>query len=224
MAKNPLSAFSKDPEVQQRPDLELQALFTIINSEGEVLRTGNCPPLLVSHQCEEGEAVILGHPPTEDLSAHVYQAKGWKLRDPRPSDLHVWKGGKWILPGEALEIQKSRAWERVKRARDGQIFGTLTWSDFTFQCDEASRLRLGEQFAIAAIDPEYSVLWVLADNSQVELMADHLQELQRALNQHTQNARKVAEAARTKIQAAKTTKAIEAALEWALGEWRQQET
>lgn len=214
------SALADGSELQQRPDAVLQVPFAVVNSEGEVLRTGTCQPDLLDQQAEDDEQVVAEHPPSIN---HVRRGDKWTSRPEKPSDLHVWSSGKWSLPDRALEIQKSRAWEQVKQARDSQIFGTMEWSGFTFQCDEVSRARLGEQFAIAAIDPEYKVLWVLADDSQVELLAEHLQDLQMSLNRHTQNARKVADAVRTKIQAAKTTKAIDAALEWALGEWRQQE-
>lgn len=219
----PISAFSDDPSVQQRPGAVLQVPFSVVNVEGEVLRFGTTSPDLLDQQAEPGEVIVTSHPPGGDPAFFTYQGSGWIRRDPKPSDHHVWRAGAWMPLDGSLIAEQGRAWEQVKQLRETAIFGTFVWEGFTFQCDEASRARLLEQFAMAAIDPEYSVLWVLADDTKIELEAPHLQELQLALNNHTQNARRIADDARALIRAAATSSAVDAALAWAFGAWGQKE-
>lgn len=68
-----------------------------------------------------------------------------------------------------LDVLKQQKWQHMKSIRNATEFGSITWNNMVFQCDEISQRRIQGALQLANLDPNISLTWTLADNSTTTL-------------------------------------------------------
>ena len=150
---------------------------------------------------------------TEEVSTKWYIKDGVaKEKGEQPSKSHVFNvvSESWELD---LADGKSRAWDRIKLSRQGDEFGTFTWSGNEFQCDEISQARLRGAVLRAQIDTSISVDWMLADNTSKTFNAEDFNNIGKALEEHVNACHVKAQGLRTQINGASTQADLDA-IKW----------
>lgn len=109
-----------------------------------------------------------------------------------------WIDDKWVVVPESLESQQAKQWESLKNERSNKISsGVLVKSTGkVFQTDNHSLTQYANIAGMIALDNYEPIEWKTTDNSFVLLTVDVFKELQQAINSHTQDAFKEAEARR----------------------------
>lgn len=117
--------------------------------------------------------------------------------------------GDWI-DFRDLDQKKSYKWDEIKAERSAEEFGEFIWGDYVFQCDEVSQRRIQGAVQLAAINPDFSIDWTLADNSVVNLNAQNMIDVGVTLASHVSACHGRGRILRSEIDAATTQEELEA--------------
>lgn len=116
---------------------------------------------------------------------------------PPPDYNHVWRwvDDKWVIVPESFESQQAKQWESLKTERSTKIeSGVLVESTGkVFQTDTHSLSQYANIAGMIALDNYEPIEWKTEDNSFVLLTVDVFKELQKAINENTQSAFRIAE-------------------------------
>lgn len=151
-------------------------MTTIVSPLGEILMTisGNDETIIAN---TPSGCLALEDPPIDGM----YVKEGaWVLLPIQPDTnmvfnyaLHMWEDLR------SLDVVKSSKWESIKSERDLLEFGSFTYNDNEYNCDELSQRRIMNA-SLIGIPQE----WTLKDNSTIFLDSEQLSELAKALIEH----------------------------------------
>lgn len=127
----------------------------------------------------------------------------------KPSAAHVFNFASRVWELDLTEA-RAIAWDRIKRDRSAEEFGTFTWSTHTFQCDETSQRRIQGAVQLAQLDSTTTLDWTLADNSVQTFNATELQQIGQALAAHVNACHVKSRTKRGEIDAANTEAELDA--------------
>lgn len=139
-----------------------------------------------------------------------YVANGEVLpKGEKPSQGHVfnYSTGQWELD---IELARSEKWEAIKAERQVSELSAFEWNTHTFQCDEASQMRIQSAVQAAIIDDSLSMVWTLADNTTQTFTASELKQIGQALSNHVKECHDRGRILRAQIDAATTQEELEA--------------
>lgn len=126
---------------------------------------------------------------------------------PSNSNKFDYESGQWSLD---LDKEKAIRWKAIKQDREGQEFGAFTWNNHTFQCDQASQMRIQSAVQAAILDDSLSMVWTLADNTTQTFNATELKQIGKALSDHVKECHDRGRILRAQIDAATTQEELEA--------------
>lgn len=131
----------------------------------------------------------------EDILYDLGDNKDFTLTPPNTENPCMWVDGKWVEKQKPLEWQRLQNWQALKTNRSDKIAsGVLVKSiGKIFQTDTHSLTQYANIAGMIALDNYEPIEWKTEDNSFVLLTVDIFKELQRAINENTQAAFKVAE-------------------------------
>lgn len=121
----------------------------------------------------------------------------------KPSAAHVFNFASRVWELDLTEA-RAIAWNRIKRDRSAEEFGTFVWSDHTFDCDEVSQRRIQGAVQLAALDTSTVMDWTLTDNTVQTFNATELQQIGQALAAHVNACHVKARGLRDQINAAES--------------------
>ena len=110
----------------------------------------------------------------------------------------------------SLSIAKEEKWLQIKFERDAAEFSQFQWSDYAFDCNEVSQRRLQGAVQLAAINPDMTLDWTLADNSVQTFSAEEYVQIGQALANHVSQCHERGRILRQEIAAATTQEDLEA--------------
>lgn len=111
-----------------------------------------------------GEAVYFSEKPTK-YSVFNYATKQWE--DPR-----------------TLKDLKMQQWGLIKQARETAEYAGFTWNAYVFDSDTLSQNRITGAVTLAQLSTDFSVDWVLADNTVRTLNQVEMLQVGAALGNH----------------------------------------
>jgi len=113
-----------------------------------------------------------------------------------------WVKNKWVVVPESLDSQQAKQWELLKAERSSKISsGVLVESTGkVFQTDNNSLTQYASIAGMIALDNYEPIEWKTEDNSFILLTVDVFKELQKAINENTQAAFRLAEQKRVADQ------------------------
>jgi hypothetical protein len=127
----------------------------------------------------------------------------------KPSAAHVFNFASCVWE---LDLSEARAiaWDRIKRHRSSEEFGTFIWNDYTFDCNEVSQRRIQGAVQLAVLDTNSVIVWTLADNTAQTFNAAEIKQIGQALANHVNTCHERGRILRQQIQAATTQEELEA--------------
>lgn len=159
---------------------------------------------------EPPDGLYLEYEGEEEVKVDWYVSGQEVLPKPeQPSAEYVFNyaAGQWEFD---LELAKSKKWNLIKTQRDAQEFGSFQWGDYTLDCNEVSQRRLQGAVQLAAINPDMTLDWTLADNTvQTFTAADYVQ-IGQALAIHVSQCHERGRILRQQINEATTQEDLEA--------------
>lgn len=126
---------------------------------------------------------------------------------PSNSNKFDYESGQWSLD---LDKEKAIRWKAIKQGRQDQEFSAFTWNNHTFQCDQASQMRIQSAVQAALVDDGLSMVWTLADNTTQTFTATQIKQIGQALANHVNACHERGRILRQQIQAATTQEELEA--------------
>lgn len=146
-------------------------------------------------------------------------AKRWRLKGGVLQDVgepatmwHRWdlQSEKWFVDIAAARLD---CWGRIKRCRGEAEQVGVVWDGSVFDSDTLSQSRITGAVSLAQLTPDFSIVWVLKDNSTRILNQQEMLQVGVAFGQHV--AAQFAKAAllRNRIEAANTIEELNA-IEW----------
>jgi hypothetical protein len=174
---------------------------------GRIIKTGSTSPESLNLQAQgDTEAVMEGA--ASDL--HDYVKDGAIVsKGEQPSEGHVFNYAteQWELD---IDLARSKKWKAIKIERQMRELSTFEWNTHTFQCDEASQMRIHAAVQAAIIDDGLNMVWTLADNTTQTFNATELKQIGKALSDHVKQCHERGRILRGEIEAATTVDDLEA--------------
>jgi len=127
--------------------------------------------------------------------------KSWSTWNP---DSGAWEDKRYLS-----EI-KSGCWSGIKMVRDQHEFGGFVFDGATYDSDTTAQQRIQGAMLLASQDSSASMTWTLANNNTVELNAEKIINLGKALAEHVSSVHDKARELRVKIEAATSTSELDA--------------
>ena len=129
----------------------------------------------------------------------------------RPSPVHTfdYTTKQWYDPRTLNDIKLAK-WEIIKQARSSAEFGGFTWDGSPFDSDAISQSRIQGALQLAALIPDFSIDWTLADNTVRTLSAADLANVGAALGMHVAAQHAKARLLRSQIEVATTVAEVDA--------------
>lgn len=126
----------------------------------------------------------------------------------QPSESHTfnYESGAWQF---SLSIGKSQLWRGIKISRDQSEFGGFVFDGATYDSDTTAQQRIQGAMLLASQDSSASMTWTLANNNTVELNAEKIINLGKALAEHVNSVHDKARDLRVKIEAATSTSELD---------------
>jgi hypothetical protein len=139
------------------------------------------------------------------------QGGGVELRPPQPTPNHTfnWQTKQWEDPRTLADFKEAQ-WSTIKQARTSAEYAGFTWDGSTFDSDAISQNRITGAVTLAQMSPEFTIGWVLANNSLRTLNQMDMLQVGGALGQHVAAIFAKAAGLRAQIEAATTREAVEA--------------
>ena len=188
-------------EVQ--PNLE-PVPYTLIDSNGRVLMTGKTLTIP-----ERNDATVI-HEEAPSLT-HYRQAGTWVEQPPQPSPHHIfdYTTKQWVDPRTLSDLQAAQ-WTQIKQARTQAEYAGFTWDGSAFDSDAISQQRITGAVALAQMSDQFSIGWVLKDNTVRTLNQTDMMQVGAALGQHVAAQFAKGVLLREQIEAAATKEEVEA--------------
>ncbi len=130
--------------------------------------------------------------------------------DLRPT-LHAtydWGRRTWV-DARSLADVRAQKWAEIKDARTLAEFGQFVCDGSVYDASERSQHRITRQARAAQLDPHFSDVWTLADNSHRILTAPDMLAVEAAMLHHIASVHSTARALRSAIEGASTTAEVE---------------
>ena len=174
---------------------------------GKILSVGNtCLP----QKLETASQGVLLNVDADIEQDYVYRdsvvSKGTK---PSAEYIFDYTLRQWYDP-RTLPDLKAAKWAQIKRDRDEAEFGGFTWNGSLFDSDAISQSRIQGALQLAALIPDFSIDWTLADNTARNLSAADLANVGAALGMHVAAQHAKARLLRSQIEAATTVAEVDA--------------
>lgn len=133
----------------------------------------------------------------------------------RPTPAHQWTSASgWVFAPELLSAAQEEAWLRIKKRREAVEFGPFVWSGHTFDGDSESQRRIQGAAQLAAIaqaaGAPWTIVWTLADNSEIEMSAADMIGAGMALATSVASAHATARQLRAQIMQSQTLEELDA--------------
>lgn len=153
--------------------------FTIHDSDGLILCSGDCPESMLADQLHGYENGILLFQASNPRSQYV---KDGEVIDkpPRPSNSHVFD------PVSETWQETLAPTEAIKRRRDQAIKSGITVSGLQIATDEVSQQRIMGAAVSAMLDPQYAVQWKVTETDFVTLTATEILQIAQLVRAHVQ--------------------------------------
>lgn len=175
---------------------------------GQIARLVDCPEQDKHLQFEAAtQGCIDGNYPDDQF----YIANDQPVALPvRPSESHTfnWQTKQWEDPRTLADLKEAQ-WFTIKQARTQAEYAGFTWDGSTFDSDAISQNRITGAVTLAQMSPDFTIGWVLADNSVRTLSQMDMLQVGGALGQHVAAIFAKAAGLRTQIEAATTREAVE---------------
>lgn len=175
-------------------------------STGVISQSVSLPEFLLSTLLlEDGEAYIESDGMVDDSLFFVSDGKIAPRTDIPPNDVSIWDSelNQWVECSELLNNKRlAEDWRQLKDERSRKIYsGVLVESTGkVFQTDNNSLTQYASIAGMIALDNYEPIEWKTEGNSFVLLTVDIFKELQKAINENTQSAFRVAEQKRVADQ------------------------
>ena len=162
----------------------------------------------------EQQSGVVPAPPGDTPGGHAWRFDddlGWQAWPVRPSVHHVFdRLTKQWIDQRTLADFKAAKWAQIKRARVNAEFGGFTWDGSPFDSDAISQSRIQGVLQLAALIPDFSIDWTLADNTVRALSGSELAAVGVALWLHVGTQHAKARVLRAQIEAATTADEVDA--------------
>ena len=178
--------------------------YAIVDNDGRILMFGKS----LNRPTREGFQTLDTAPPDID---HYWSGVGWVAIPTSPSPEHTfdYTTKQWVDPRPLSDLQAAK-WAQIKRDRDEAEFGGFTWDGSPFDSDAISQSRIQGALQLAALIPDFSIDWTLADNTARNLSAADLANVGAALGMHVAAQHAKARLLRSQIEAATTVAEVDA--------------
>lgn len=186
-------------------------IYTICDSHGKPLMIGDTNTTHVSDiPLESGNILVAGRSPNPEEYLDV-PAMEFVQMPQRPSVHHTfdYTNKQWVDRRTLSALQVAK-WEQIKRARVNAEFGGFTWDGSPFDSDAISQSRIQGALQLAALIPDFSIDWTLADNTVRALSGSELAAVGVALGLHVGTQHAKARVLRAQIEAAATADEVDA--------------
>lgn len=181
--------------------------LTRIDSNGVPSGTYSGHEETVNRNCE-GWATVQGPPGGDWWDSELSE---WKVKPAQPDEYHVfdYTTKHWYDPRTLNDIKLAK-WAIIKQARSSAEFGGFTWDGSPFDSDAISQSRIQGALQLAALIPDFSIDWTLADNTVRALSGSELAAVGVALGLHVGTQHAKARLLRSQIEAATTVAEVDA--------------
>jgi hypothetical protein len=184
--------------------------YTIYNINGEIIKTIMAPMDMLDIQLKDGEYAILGAYSSNDFyvdTTNVHQAIELPVK-PHSDYKFDYVNKQWIDPRN-LDKVKAQQWVSIKSKRDEVEFGPFEYNGMIFDGDIDAQRRLNTYAAISKDDDQFIAMFILANNTRVELTAIDFINIQKTKVAQVAQAFDKAALLREQIQAATTKEQVE---------------
>lgn len=192
----------------------MNRITALIYSEvGEILgvRSGVEANVLLDIDLNEGRGLVVDPNNLPDDLENYYISSEGNLTAKGQNDSAYrsfdYEQAQWTFDAETA---KQKAWNAIKREREAAEFSDFEWGGYTFQCDEVSQRRIQGAVQLAAIDPDMTLEWTLADNSVQTFTAAEYVQIGQALATHVSQCHERGRILRQEINQAATESELEA--------------
>jgi hypothetical protein len=190
MMKNITTIYPEDGVVLiERTDVSIGYKFTPLNEH--------------SHSAAQlmADSDLMGLPP-----GNYCKANGVVSLIPEPDNARCifdYGAGQWTDPRTLADF-KAAKWSEVKQAQRLAEYAGFTWDCSPFDSNATSQQRISSYVQLAALDPAFSIIWTLADNTARVLSGADMLAVGRALGTHIATKHAKAQALRGQIEVAST--------------------
>lgn len=146
--------------------------FTIYKANGQIIRSGNSPEDMLEYQVNENEFLIIGDYSDTKYYIDTTSEHSAKLIPESPNTAYVFNydSKQWEDSRSTREV-KNKQWELIKRERTKVEFGTFEYNGMLFDGDLDAQRRLSTYISISKSNSNFTAMFILADNSIVQLTA-----------------------------------------------------
>lgn len=139
-----------------------------------------------------------------------FKAQAWD--DQPPTGYVHWANGqnKVVALPEQLRKAKNTKWATIKQARSAAEYAGFTWDGSTFDSDATSQNRITGAVTLAQMSSDFTIDWILADNTTRTLSSTDMMQVGAALGAHVAAQFANGVLLRAQIDAATTKEAVEA--------------
>lgn len=167
---------------------ETMKTFTVCTAQGQIVQSGSLPESDISRLIPpEGGRVIIGSEYTVD--SPVYFDEGTASFLPKkdsPGDTFVFdfekKGWKDLRTLQSVKATQRAA---INKAKATAELSGFNWKGFVFDSDEISQNRLQRAVIASSGSDDFTVDWVLKDNTVVSLTGTELLLVLRAMTYYS---------------------------------------
>jgi len=177
---------------------------------GRILQSGSCQAECLQFHSRDGATAI---EVTDQVDPNGFYVSGGTLVQipPKPSANHAFNytSKQWEDPRTLQDI-KTEKWINIKANRDSHEYGGFTWDGSVFDSDALSQQRIAGAVQLAQMNPAFTTVWTLADNTTRLLSAQDMFGVGLALGAHVSGVFSHGMALRAQIDAATTAQEVEA--------------
>ena len=177
---------------------------------GRIFQSGSCQDDWLEHQ-GPSDTIKMEVPRPVDPNAFYVVDGTLVALPPKPSEHHrfSYTTKQWEDP-RSIDDLRAEKWRNIKFNRDQAERGGFTWDGSKFDSDQTSQQRIAVAVQMAQMNPAFTTVWTLADNTRRTLNAKEFFEVGRALGAHVSGIFTHAQALREQIEQACTAQEVEA--------------
>jgi len=186
----------------------MSSTYTIYNTgTGKIERVIQCASSDIEHQLAVGETYLSGD--FQDTQFFISDGAPISLpAQPSPHHIFNYTTKQWEDP-RTLQDFKDAQWAKTKQARSAAEYAGFTWGGSTFESDAISQNRITGAVTLAQMAPEFTIDWILADNTVRTLSQADMLGVGAALGAHVAAVFAKGVTLRAQIEAATTPEAVE---------------
>lgn len=177
---------------------------------GRIFQSGSCQAETLEAQ-GPGDTIKMEVPQMVDPNAFYVSGGALVSIPPKPSSNHRFNYAtkQWEDP-RTLDDLKAEKWRNIKFNRDEHEYGGFTWDGSVFDSDAISQQRIAGAVQLAQMNPAFTTVWTLADNTTRTLTAQDMFGVGLALGAHVSGVFAHGMALRAQINASTTAQEVEA--------------